>query len=279
MNEYTWIVAGIFTGFSLLEMALGRFLHREATSPKDVFLEVIAGLTIPLVIIPMTMVLGAHLVECVYPNSGSAWAHWPIWSMVLILIFADDLTQYWWHRLSHGLPWLYALHRAHHSGRYMSVRVVYRNSLIYYALMPGLWFSAALIHLGFGYAYAGYIIVKMAVIIAAHSSVPWDEPLLRNRLTRPLMWGVSRVISTPRTHAAHHGRHQDDGVTHYKGNFGNLLFLWDIIFRTAKMPSERPESYGLENVEPASCFQELIWPMGQGTAQYVKAQSIHKERI
>ena len=277
MNEYTWVVAGIFAGFSVLEIGLGRFLHRDETTVKDVLIELIAGVTIPLAIIPMTMVLGASLVEIIAPGSALAWMHWPVWLMLLILVFADDLTQYWWHRLSHSLPWLYALHRAHHSGRYMSVRVVYRNSLIYYALMPGLWFSAVLIHLGFGHAYAGYIMVKMTVIIGAHSSVPWDEPLLRNRWTRPVMWLVARMISTPRTHAAHHGRHQDDGVTHYKGNFGNLFFFWDIVFRTAKMPAARPQSYGLENVEPASCFQELIWPMGQGTGQYLKAQSLYKK--
>jgi hypothetical protein len=38
-----------------------------------------------------------------------------LWSaMVGILIVADDLTQYGWHRLSHS-PWLWPLHRAHHS--------------------------------------------------------------------------------------------------------------------------------------------------------------------
>jgi sterol desaturase/sphingolipid hydroxylase (fatty acid hydroxylase superfamily) len=142
----------------------------------------------------------------------------------------------------------------------MSVRVVYRNSLIYYALMPGLWISAALIHLGFGSVYVVYIIVKMSVIIGAHSSVPWDAPLLRNRYTRPLMWVVARVISTPATHAAHHGRHQTDGVTHYKGNFGNLLFVWDILFRTAKITNTRPHEFGLEDVEPATWADELLWP-------------------
>ena len=41
------------------------------------------------------------------------------------------------------------------------------------------------------------------------------------------MWVVERVISTPATHAAHHGFSESDGVTHYHGNFGNFLFLWE----------------------------------------------------
>jgi sterol desaturase/sphingolipid hydroxylase (fatty acid hydroxylase superfamily) len=145
---------------------------------------------------------------------------------------------------------------------------VYRNSLIYYALMPSLWFSAALIHMGFGPVYVAYIIPKMLVISAAHSSVPWDQRLLEYRVTKPIMWLLSRIISTPATHAAHHGRHHEDGVTHYKGNFGNFLFLWDVIFGTAKITNRRPSTFGLENVEPASWFQELIWPLGKSSQQY-----------
>ena len=157
---------------------------------------------------------------------------------------------------------LYAFHRAHHSARYMSVRIVYRNSLLYYAFMPGLWLSAALIHMGFGPVYLFYIVAKLTVIIGAHSSVPWDAPLWANRWTRPLIWVLCRIISTPLTHSAHHGRHVEDGVTHYKGNYGNFFFFWDVLFGTAKISSERPQVYGIENEHPATWFEELIWPVG-----------------
>ena len=48
------------------------------------------------------------------------------------------------------MPFLYDLHRAHHSARYMSIRIVYRNNSFYYLLMPGLWLSGALIFMGGG---------------------------------------------------------------------------------------------------------------------------------
>ena len=69
-----------------------------------------------------------------------ALADWSWWQMLLVLLLADDLTQYFWHRLSHTST-LWPLHRAHHSAAYMSVRIVYRNNAFYYALMPGLWSS------------------------------------------------------------------------------------------------------------------------------------------
>ena len=242
---------------------MGDFLNRRATAPKDLIIECVAGLTIPIVIVPSIFFAVPEVIEALMPGSANTWSSLSPVLMFGIFLLADDLTQYWWHRMSHRLPRLYALHRAHHSARYMSVRIVYRNSLVYYALMPGLWLSAALIHFGFGSTYMVYIVCKMAVITGAHSSVAWDEPLLRHPITRRPMWWVRRIISTPMTHAAHHGRYEDDEATHYKGNYGNFLFLWDIIFGTAKINDRRPAEYGLEKVSPATWFQELIWPLGR----------------
>ncbi len=92
------------------------------------------------------------------------------------------MMQYWWHRLSHTVPWLYNLHRPHHNAEYMSVRIVYRNNIFYYLLMPSLWLSGVLVYLGLGWVYAGYVVVKrgggVTVIIAAHSDRRWDAPYI-----------------------------------------------------------------------------------------------------
>ena len=63
--------------------------------------------------------------------------------MAAILLVADDLTQYAWHRASHT-PLLWPLHRAHHTAHYMSIRITYRNNFFYYLMMPGLWISGVL---------------------------------------------------------------------------------------------------------------------------------------
>jgi sterol desaturase/sphingolipid hydroxylase (fatty acid hydroxylase superfamily) len=143
----------------------------------------------------------------------------------------------------------------------MSIRLVYRNNIFYYLLMPSIWFSGVLIYLGLGWVYVGYIIVKMAVIIGAHSDVAWDEPLYKIKWLSPVMWLVERTISTPATHHAHHGRHMEDGATNYKGNYGNLLFFWDVLFGTAKITRRYPDSYGVENLAPATLGQQLAWPL------------------
>ncbi|MDZ4298850.1 MAG: sterol desaturase family protein, partial [Moraxellaceae bacterium] len=195
------------------------------------------------------------------PNARDTLSSLPwLVGFALFLLF-DDMMQYWWHRMAHRVPWLYSLHRAHHSAPYMSIRIVYRNNSFYYLLMPSIWLSGTLIYLGLAEVYYVYLIIKMSVIFAAHSSVAWDDKLYQIHALKPLMWLLERTISTPSTHAAHHGQNADDGVTHYKGNFGNLLFFWDILYGTAKITRRRPPSFGVENLSPVSWQHELFWPL------------------
>lgn len=244
--DYKVVITVVLVGFALVELAAGRFLHRGASRRGDVWIEALSTAALPAVVQPAILWASAGLMATVAPGSAGAWAHLPAWAMFGILLLADDLTQYGWHRLSHAVPALYRLHRAHHSAGYLSVRLVYRNNLVYYALMPGLWLSGVLLHLGFGPVYVVYVVLKMTVIIAAHSSVPWDAALWLSPRLRPVMALVARVISTPSTHSAHHGKHRADGVTHYQGNYGNFLFLWDVLFGTARVTGRRPTAFGIE---------------------------------
>lgn len=257
---YRGVVVCIYAAFAFAEVVAGRFLQPRATS-RDTVIELVSGLGLPLLVIPAVFTLSPLLVELALPGRAGALAHWPGWLMFAILLVADDFTQYLWHRASHAFPVLFRLHRAHHSGPYISVRTVYRNNLLYYAMMPGLWLSAALVHLGFVEVYYLYVVMKMAVITGAHSSVPWDAWIIRRPALAPVLWVLERVISTPCTHAAHHGEHADDPATHYRGNYGNFLFLWDVLLRTAKITRRRPRSFGLENTTPAPIYEELLWPL------------------
>jgi sterol desaturase/sphingolipid hydroxylase (fatty acid hydroxylase superfamily) len=254
-----FIIGTAFFVVAGFELASGRFLFRQLSSKKDVILDVAGTLIVPALVLPTVLWLSSTICAHILPNHRDAWSSLPWWAMFGILLLADDLTQYLWHRLSHA-SWLYPLHRAHHSAHYLSVRVVYRNNLIYYALMPGLWFSGMLIYLGFMSVYPSYVVIKMLVIMGAHSSVSWDTRLLQVPAIRPFMWILTRVISTPTTHAAHHGLHEADEDTHYRGNYGNLLFLWDILFGTAKITGRRPSSFGIEGLKPVPWYRELLWP-------------------
>lgn len=251
----------IFAGFAFAEILAGRFHDKARSGNRDIGIEIVSTLVFIGLTVPAIFYLSPMIVEAIAPGSANAWADWPWWAMLVIFLIFDDMLQYWWHRTVHNVPWLYNLHRAHHSGRYLNIRVAYRNNIFYYVMMPGIWIAAALVHLGFGPVYMVYLVVKMTVIFAAHSSLRWDDALYRIKWLSPIMWMVERTISTPATHAAHHGLHADDGVTNYKGNYGNLLFFWDVLFGTARITRRYPEQFGVENLPETKARTELAWPL------------------
>lgn len=133
-------------------------------------------------------------------------------------------------------------------------------------MMPGLWIAGVLLYLGFAKVYGAYLVVKLTVILGAHSAWRWDEPLYRIRALRPLMWVLERTISTPATHWAHHAMTNEDGIGHYKGNFGNLLFFWDILFGSAHITRKYPAKIGLQDdvlFGQERWFTQMYYPLFQ----------------
>ena len=65
---------------------------------------------------------------------------------------------------------------------------------------------------------------------------------------------------TDRIHARHAPCPSRPAV-HYKGNYGNLLFFWDVLFGTARITRTYPTSYGVENLPETSLGEQLAWPI------------------
>ena len=261
MKPELLVITGLFLCFIVLEMCFSRFFSKKGQQPGDAKVEIISTATLMFVTQPLVLFLSFAMASQLFPDYQNRMEHWHVGVIFGCFLIFDDMTQYWWHRLSHTVPWLYKLHRPHHEANYMSIRIVYRNNLFYYLLMPGIWFSGVLIYLGGASVYAVYIVIKMLVIFGAHSDMRWDSPLYRVTWLSPLIWLLERTISTPATHSAHHGLHADDGVTHYKGNYGNLLFLWDVLFGTAKITRRYPKAFGVENMPDTSVAEQLWWPL------------------
>ncbi|MGH8798295.1 MAG: sterol desaturase family protein [Caldimonas sp.] len=258
------VLFAIIATFGVLEVASRRHEEFHATA-DDTKLELFMFIALIAVSQPLIFAVTGKLCAWAMPEQQAAWAGLPWWAMTAILLVGDDLTQYLWHRASHT-PLLWPLHRAHHTAHYMSIRITYRNNFFYYLMMPGLWIAGVLVYLGLGSVYLVYIVVKLAVILGAHSAVRWDEPLYRTRRLAPLAWLLERTISTPATHWAHHALTNRDGIGHYKGNFGNLLFVWDMLFRTAKITRRYPAQVGLPDDlvhGKERWFVEMFYPLLQ----------------
>ena len=261
MKPELMVILAIFAGFIILEIIFTDFWKKHGQQRKDAIVEfvgstVLVGITQPLVIFSAIGIMGV-----LFPQFRDVLKDIPFTLGFALFLVFDDMTQYLWHRFAHSNPLLYHLHRPHHDAPYMSIRIVYRNNIFFYAIMPGIWFSGVLIYLGLGWVYTVYVVIKMTVIYGAHSDVRWDEPLYKIKWLSPVMWLVERVISTPATHSAHHGKYKDDGITNYKGNYGNLLFFWDVLYGTAKITRKYPKEYGVENLPEAGIAEQLLWPL------------------
>jgi len=248
------LVLGIFE-------AIGGLYLDDKRSKNDFTIELISLISLPTLIQPGIFLFILWFMGASFPGLEDYYLTSSLWWHIVAFLILDDLTQYWWHRLSHVNKKMWKLHRPHHVVEEMGVLVTYRNAVLYYAFMPGIWFSAVLIYLGMGYVYLFYLPIKLIVILLAHSETKWDKFLYQYKILSPLAWIIERTISTPSTHFAHHGLTAEDGVSHPNGNYGNLLFFWDIIFGTAKITRKYPSKFGAWNQLKEPWYVQLFFPI------------------
>lgn len=241
--------------------ALGGLYFNDRRTKNDFSIELLSLITLPTLIQPGIFLFVLWFMGVSFPNLEDLYLTSSLWWHIIAFLILDDMTQYWWHRFSHLNKKMWKLHRPHHVVEEMGVLVTYRNAVLYYAFMPGIWFSAVLIYLGMGYVYLFYLPIKLIVILLAHSETKWDKFLYRYKILSPLAWIIERTISTPSTHFAHHGLTAEDGVSHPNGNYGNLLFIWDVIFGTAKITRKYPSKFGAWNRLKEPWYVQLFFPL------------------
>jgi sterol desaturase/sphingolipid hydroxylase (fatty acid hydroxylase superfamily) len=148
----------------------------------------------------------------------------PAASFLLYLVVLD-FFEYWFHRAEHQFNWWWGLHSLHHSQRDLNLWSDNRNHLLDDLLKD---IYLALIALAIGVAPAQYVMlvsVSRALQSLQHANV---------RLH--FGWLGERLLVSPRFHRTHHaiglGHEAADGSLG-GCNYGTLLPLWDIVFRTA----------------------------------------------
>jgi sterol desaturase/sphingolipid hydroxylase (fatty acid hydroxylase superfamily) len=270
------IPALLFLILGLIE-SFGGLYFQEKRTKNDWGIELISLLILPTLIQPGVFVFIIWIGNLWFSSYQNHYILLPIaWQIFAFIIF-DDFTQYWWHRLSHTNSFLWKLHRTHHVVEKMGVLVTFRNAFLYYAFMPGIWFSAILIFLGMNTVFYFYLPTKLIVILLAHSDTKWDRFLYKYQFLKPFAWLIERTISTPSTHFAHHGLTEKDGISNPNGNFGNLLFLWDVIFGSAKITRQYPSVFGVQNKIKEPWYIQLFFPFFKSNQPESELNSFSKK--
>jgi sterol desaturase/sphingolipid hydroxylase (fatty acid hydroxylase superfamily)/rhodanese-related sulfurtransferase len=257
-NLKTWGLPAILLALGVLEFSFG--LYEGRWKKNERILDIVCFLGPKLLLRPVTVYFTLKLLPLALPGLASSYSWVPFSWACLIIAVADDLTQYWYHRLHHQVPWLWRFHRTHHSAPYMGMAMASRQNILYTVFFSQTYLLAALVYLGLGYAALFVTGIKSLITLGAHSSIPWDRPFYKYKVLHPVAWVMERLISTPATHQAHHADTDGDGVGHYKGNFGNMFFLWDVIFGTGIITRRYPKTFGIKQYKEEEWWVQFMWP-------------------
>lgn len=258
-NFGTFGLPAMILALGIVEFSFGLYDHRWNRNEK--FLDLVCFAIPDLLTKPLIAYYGLKVLPVILPELKNSFEWVPFGWGFLIICVGDDLTQYWYHRLHHEIPWLWRFHRTHHSAPYMGMSMANRQNLWFTVFFSQTYVTTALVYLGLGPSAVVVLAIKSIITTLAHSSIPWDKPFYRYKVLHPAAWVLERLISTPATHHAHHAASSDDGVGFYKGNFGNMFFLWDVIFGTGIITRRYPVSYGVSHYEGDPWYAQFLWPI------------------
>jgi sterol desaturase/sphingolipid hydroxylase (fatty acid hydroxylase superfamily) len=141
--------------------------------------------------------------------------------------FLGDFSYYWWHRAQHKIPFLWEMHKLHHSDENLNATTIYRSHF----LEPA---GQALVRgLTIGLIFDTTDVPQTALAIVAGGLLPglWDYFIHAN-VRIDALHRLMPLFSVPQFHWIHHSRlpeHQDK-------NFAIWLPMYDIAFGSYYKP-------------------------------------------
>jgi sterol desaturase/sphingolipid hydroxylase (fatty acid hydroxylase superfamily) len=155
----------------------------------------------------------------------SRWLGLVGWTEIVLSIVVLDCFDYLWHRANHRVRFLWRFHKAHHADTAMDVTTALRfhpGELLISALVKALWVLA------WGPTVVAWFLFEALVSLCAqfhHSNIDFADVIER--------W-LSRIIVTPRYHAAHHAVDRRFATA----NYATILSVWDRLFRSYARPAD-----------------------------------------
>ena len=186
-----------------------------------------------------TLALGLSLSPRIFDGYGPVLQQ-PRWLMVAELFVLTDFISYWSHRACHRVPWLWRVHKIHHS-----------PTKVY-------WTSTARLHpLNDAFTYAANVLPALALGFPLEALAPF-VPLVSlfatwsHSKSNASMGPFKGVLTGPLFHRWHH-THSDEGGD---ANFAGIFSFWDVLFGTHYLPEGRiPERFGLDDER----LEESFW--------------------
>ncbi len=184
----------------------------------------------------------------------------PLWVSVivaLIIFTTDDFLRYFCHYLEHRVPFLWELHKVHHSAEVLNFVTAERHhpvSLIIFRTLHGA--GMAIANLAVIALFAG----KVSAMTLFGANIFWFlSNLLGGTLRHSPVWlsfgpRIEKWFISPAQHQIHHS----EAEKHFDRNFGSTFAIWDRMFGTLYVTTSRAEdiTYGLG--QETATFRSLL---------------------
>lgn len=146
------------------------------------------------------------------------------WAVYILAVLVYDFFYYFFHRVSHKISVLWAVHSVHHQTHSLIPSLGLRSSLFDFAVI---WLiTIPMVLMGFGSEY-------LITALFAHGLY---QLFLHNQWSislGPLEW----LFNSPNHHALHHATNKP----YIDKNFGSILIVWDRLFGTFVSRTEAPK--------------------------------------
>lgn len=214
----------------IIEVILTVKVKLEEYDFKDSSTSILMGLgNVFLGIIAKAMVLGVFLFLYKYRIFTVSFAWWS-W---ILLLFVEDFTYYWFHRISHESRLFWASHVVHHSSKKYNLSTALRQTWSggFYTFV----FWLPLVLIGF---HPVMVLVQMSISLIYQY---WIHTELIKKMPK---W-FEAVFNTPSHHRVHHATNPQ----YLDRNHAGIFIIWDCFFGTFEPEVEKPV-YGLvKNIE------------------------------
>ncbi len=169
-------------------------------------------------------------------NRADALPLWLQWAAGLVLL---DLAIYWQHRWLHRAPWLWRLHRVHHTDTTLDASSALRFHPLE-ILLSLLYKMGLAVVLGIDPS----IVLVFEALLSSFALITHANIVLPPRLDRALRW----VLVTPAMHWIHHSTRREE----QQRNYGFNLSVWDRVFGSyAEDSRDAPQTFGVAGVDRA----------------------------
>ena len=216
----------VFIATVIIEVILTVKVKMKEYEYKDAATSIAMGLgNVAIGLISKTMVLAVFYL--VY-NSFHLFEVPFVWWAWILVVFAEDLAYYWFHRISHENRFFWASHIVHHSSQKYNLSTALRQT--WTGSFTSFIFWIPLVLVGF---HPVMILVQMSISLLYQY---WIHTELIDKLPK---W-FEFIFNTPSHHRVHHATNPQ----YLDRNHAGIFIIWDRLFGSFEPEVEKPV-YGL----------------------------------